>query len=377
MLMNDNVAFLTKLVQTDSANDHEEAIAHLLQEKLASAGITSKLIPYAPGRSNLVAEIGSGDDILVFEGHQDTVSLGNPKEWTYPALGAEIHAGELYGRGSADMKSGLAAMVLALIRLKKAGFTGHVRLLATVGEEYGAMGADQLLAAGYADDISGLIVGEPTSLKVLFGHAGSLNYKIISHGKSAHSSEPQRGVNAVEKLVDFIVAERHAFDDVPVDPVIGPLAHSVTVLQAGDQVNTIPDLAVAAGNIRPTPSFRNDAVIQRLQDIVTKLNAWGDGTLEFSLTHSFLPVISKKDGRLVTAANKAITTVLGRPAELAIIHAATDASVYTKSKHAFETIIYGPGSMSIAHQIDEHVNVQDYQQAIGTYEQIARDYFAN
>ena len=84
-----------------------------------------------------------------------------------------------------------------MIRLKKTGFTGHVRLLATVGEEYGAMGADQLLAAGYADDISGLIVGEPTSLKVLFGHAGSLNYKIISHGKSAHSSEPQRGVNAI------------------------------------------------------------------------------------------------------------------------------------------------------------------------------------
>lgn len=373
--MDEDTAFLTKLVQTDSANDHEAAIAKLIQKKLATAGIESKLIDYAPGRTNLVAEIGSGDDILVFEGHEDTVALGNPQEWTYPALGAEIHDGEMYGRGSADMKSGLAAMVLAMMRLKKSGFTGHLRLMATVGEEYGAMGADQLLQAGYADDISGLVVGEPTSLKVLFGHAGSLNYKIISHGKSAHSSEPQRGVNAVEKLVDFIVAERHAFDDVPVDPVIGPLAHSVTVLKAGEQVNTIPDLAVAAGNIRPTPSFKNDAVIERLERLVKKLNATGSGQLEFSLTHSFLPVISKKDGRLVTAAQAAIQETLGRPAELAIIHAATDASVYTKSKNPFETIIYGPGSMGIAHQIDEHVNVADFQHAVGTYEAIAKTYF--
>ncbi|MFT8411547.1 MAG: ArgE/DapE family deacylase [Schleiferilactobacillus perolens] len=374
--MSDDIDFLTQLVQTDSANDHEAAVSKLIQAKLAAAGIESQIIPYVDGRTNLVAEIGSGDRILAFEGHQDTVSLGNSKEWTYPPLGAEIHDGEMYGRGSADMKSGLAAMVLAMIRLKASGFAGHLRLMATVGEEYGAMGAYQLADQGYADDISALIVGEPTSLKILFGHAGSLNYKIIAHGKSAHSSEPQRGINAVEKLVDYIVAERHAFDDAPIDPVIGSLAHSVTVLQAGDQVNTIPDLAVASGNIRPTPAFPNEQVISRIKTLITKLNAAGNGTLEFNLTHSFLPVISKKDGHLVTAANKAVTSVLGRPAKLAIIHAATDASVYTRSKNKFETIIYGPGSMSIAHQIDEHVNVQDYLQAIETYTAMAQHYFA-
>ncbi|MFD1392901.1 ArgE/DapE family deacylase [Lacticaseibacillus jixianensis] len=371
--------FLQELVQIDTstATTNESAVARVIQKKLAAAGIDSKLIPYAEGRDNLVAEFGDGQPIFVFTGHQDVVNTGDLSKWTYPPFAAHIENGRLYGRGASDMKSGLAAEVLAFIALKQSGFAHHVRLLLTIGEEYGAMGAQQLTDAGYADDIAAMLVGEPTAGKIEFGHAGSYNYKVKSYGKSAHSSLPALGTNAIVKLTDFILAERTLFDDVPVDPVIGPLVHSVTVLKAGDQVNTIPDYAELAGNIRPTPSFMNEKVTARLQEAVAKIDAAGAGNLKFELTHTFYPVLTPTDSKLVTRANEAIESVSGKKLALTISHGATDASDFTKSKNKFETIIYGPGDedKNLSHQINEYVSLDRYHTVIKEYEAIVRHYF--
>ena len=377
--MDEATAFLQQLVQIDTstATTNESQVAHVIQQKLAAAGIDSKLIPYAKNRDNLVAEFGTGKPIFAFTGHQDVVNVGDLSKWTYPPFEAHIEDGKLYGRGASDMKSGLAAEVLAFIALKQSGFDHHVRLILTIGEEYGAMGAQQLTDAGYADDIDALLVGEPTAGKIEYGHAGSYNYKVKSYGKSAHSSLPALGTNAIVKLTDFIVAERHLFDDAPVDPVIGPLVHSVTVLKAGDQVNTIPDYAELAGNIRPTPSFINEKVTARLQDAVAKIDAKGDGSLKFELTHTFYPVLTPTDSKLVTRANEAIESVSGSKLPLTVSHGATDASDFTKSKNKFETIIYGPGNEDkmLSHQVNEYVSLDRFHTVIKEYEAIARHYF--
>lgn len=371
--MQEETTFLTQLIQTDTANGHEAAVAALIAAKLAEHGIPSTQLEYAPGRNNLIAELNpdAPGKTLCLSGHQDTVALGDPDKWTDAPLSAAVHDGVLYGRGAADMKSGLAAMVFALIRLHDAGFAGHVKFLATIGEEYGAMGARQLTQAGYANDIDGLVIGEPTLPQLIYGHCGSLNYKVIAHGKSVHSSMPQDGVNAVSLLTDFIVAERTAFDDAPADPVLGPLVHSVTVVRGGEQVNTIPDYAELAGNIRPIPTFNNDQVIARLQSLCRELSAQSDGQLEFELTHSFVPVVTSTDSPLVKAADAAITAVTGAPAKHDIIHGATDASEFVLSGREFDTVIYGPGAWDAAHMIDESVRLTDFADAITTYVKIA------
>lgn len=376
--MNEQTEFLTQLIQTDTQNGNEAAVAKLLAAKLDEHGIASQQLPYAPGRNNLIAELNPdvSGKTLVLSGHQDTVAIGDREKWTHDPLGAEIVDGKLYGRGAADMKSGLAAMVFALIRLKESGFAGHVRFMATIGEEYGAMGARQLTTNGYADDIDGLVIGEPTMPNIIFAHSGSFNYKIKAYGKSVHSSRPEKGINALELLTDYVVAERHAFDDAPEDPVLGPIVHSVTIAQVGGQVNTIPDYGEVAGNIRPVSTFNNAQVIARLKEVVAKLNAHSQGRLEFELTHSFVPVKTSEKSPLVTAADQAIASVTAHQAPHDIIHGATDASEFTKSINHFDTIIYGPGAWTMAHMDNEFVPLADFEHAIQIYEQIARNFCA-
>jgi Acetylornithine deacetylase/Succinyl-diaminopimelate desuccinylase and related deacylases len=113
------IDILTHLVQIDSANDHEKMIADYLEKLLTDHGITVKQVETSPGRNNLIAELGEPDATPVFAlaGHMDTVSFGNVDDWAHGPLSAEIHGDRLYGRGSADMKGSLAAMVIAMIDL--------------------------------------------------------------------------------------------------------------------------------------------------------------------------------------------------------------------------------------------------------------------
>lgn len=378
--LDEATTLLQQLIQlnTDTANGHESTVADVLEQLFTDAGIATKRIPFAEGRDNLVAEFGEGSPVFAFGGHEDVVNPGDLSKWQYPPFSAAIEGDRLYGRGASDMKSGLVAMALAFIHLKQSGFPHHVRFIATVGEEYGAPGSRQLTELGYADDLDALVLGEPTGNVIEFGHAGSYNYEITSQGQAVHSSIPNQGINATTKLVDFAVAERTAFDDAPVDPVLGPLVHSVTILKAGDQVNTIPGSARLAGNIRPTKAFTNEQVTARLQEVVQAISDKGPGTLEFHLTHSFYPVVTAKDGRLVTTANAGIAAASGQPVPLATFSGATDASEFTKSSNQFETIIFGPGNEdgNVSHQVNEYVSLTRFHQAINEYEQIARHYFA-
>lgn len=374
--MNEQTEFLIQLIQTNSENGNEAAISRLIADKLRAHGITSTLVPYTDDRTNLVAELNpdAPGKTLCLSGHQDTVLIGDRTKWHHDPFAAEIEDGVLYGRGAADMKSGLAAMVFALIQLHDQHFAGHVRFMATVGEEYGAMGARQLTQAGYANDIDALVIGEPTLPNIIHAHSGSFNYKIIARGKSAHSSMPELGVNALSLLTDFIVAERHAFDDAPADPVVGKLVHSVTIAKAGSQVNTIPDYGEVAGNIRPVPTFDNEHVIERLKEICAKLNAKSAGTLTFELTHSFRPVSTPADAPIVAALQAAVKTQTGKAAPLDIIHGATDASEFTLANRQLPTVIYGPGAWDQAHMIDEHVALRDFEDAINVYANLARNF---
>lgn len=133
----------------------------------------------------------------------------------------------MYGRGTDDMKSGLAAMTLALIHLKQSGFAHPLRFMATVGEEFGAMGARQLTEQGYADDLAGLVVGEPTNKLLKYAHGGTVNYEIDSEGVSVHSSRPEKALTQLKGWWHFLLANR--------TPLIRPLmiltlVHSATPL---------------------------------------------------------------------------------------------------------------------------------------------------
>ncbi|MEE6665275.1 ArgE/DapE family deacylase [Limosilactobacillus fermentum] len=372
---------LSDLVKINSVNGNELEVANYLRRLFEQHGLMADVQPFGEQRANLIVEVGAGKPILGITGHMDTVALGDEGKWRHAPLSATIEGDRLYGRGAADMKSGLAAQVIALIELVESGtLTGHVRFIATAGEEYGTPGANRLEEAGVAKDLDALVVGEPTSGNVIYAHSGSYNYRIVSTGQAVHSSEPERGQNALEPLVDFALAERDLFFDVPDDPCLGPLKHSVTIIQGGEQVNTIPDYAELRGNIRPTLRFDNDHVTARLQAAVDRLNQEGAAHLTLEVLHSWRPVASDPDGdfvkRALQASQEAFAKYPGHATPgLGVIHGATDASVFVKHHHDLPVILLGADDWNISHQVNEYTTLSSFEATIEAYKRLIPAFF--
>ena len=277
------VEMLQDIIRMRTENDRETEVAVYLQKLLKAHGIESQLVEFEPGRSNLVAEIqnGASDKVLGLSGHMDVVKAGNHDLWQHDPYAAEIVDGKLYGRGATDMKGGLMALVIAMIHAKEhQNFNGTIRLLATVGEETGEPGARQLSDLGYADDLNGILVAEPFNNRILYMHGGSYNYKIKSHGISAHSSTPQKGQNAIQHLRDFMVAIQAKLDPIIAkyeNKHLGRTIHSVTLIEGGVQLNSIPEYAEYQANARTIPEFDNDKLTALIKETVEELNGLDKG----------------------------------------------------------------------------------------------------
>ncbi|GAY73879.1 ArgE/DapE family deacylase [Lentilactobacillus kosonis] len=375
----EKIDILRHLVEINSVNGNELSISKYISEKLAEHGIGSEIDEFGDNRANLVAEIGDGTDkrVLAFEGHQDTVALGDETKWTHEPLKFTLVGDQAYGRGTADMKSGLAAQIIALIELTEhhIPITGKLRFIATAGEEYGTPGANRLNEQGIAKDISAMVVGEPTGGEVIFAHSGSLNYQIKSYGKAVHSSTPEQGINAINGIVKYINREASLFDDIKQDEYLGPVKHSVTLIKGGDQVNIIPEYAEIYGNIRPTLKFPNNQVIDRIQQVIAEINETTDYQLEFSLIHNFYPVETNPNNEFIKlVVETAELDYVDRKSKLSIINGATDASVFIQSNSDMPVVILGPDAWDKAHQVDEFTTLTSFFETINTYEEIAKKY---
>ncbi|MCT3573233.1 ArgE/DapE family deacylase [Levilactobacillus brevis] len=376
----EQIQILQHLISINSVNDHEADVAAYIQQLFADHGITSQIIPYADGRANIIAEIGDATSAQVFAlaGHLDTVATGDVADWKFDPFSAHIVDNQLYGRGAADMKSGLAAMVITLINLAdhQTPLTGRLRFIGTVGEENGAMGSRMLTEKGVADDLTAMVIGEPTGGNLVYAHNGSLNYHVYSRGVGAHSSMPEKGINAITNLIKYVTAEATAFDDAPVSPELGPLVHSVTVFNGGEQVNSIPAKAELQGNIRPIPEFDNTAVIHRLHETVDRLNQEPGVDLALHVDYSFKPIISAKDSPLVQTTKAIADQEFGHAIDLQVIHGATDASEFTKSSHDFPVIVYGAGKWDAAHALNESVDLDEFRHVQHVYQQLVEKFLS-
>ena len=371
---------LKDLIQINSVNGNEIDVAAYLAKLFEQYGFKTEIDAFGDRRANLIVEFGSDSSkrVLGVTGHMDTVAIGNRNNWHHDPFGAETQGDRLYGRGAADMKSGLAAQVIALIELKESGWQpdGKIRFVATAGEEYGTPGANRLEERGIAKDLDALIVGEPTGGNIVYATSGSYNYQVICKGRSAHSSMPERGVNAVSGLARFIELEDRLFDNVPLDQYLGSVKHSITILKAGDQVNTIPDHAELRGNIRPTRAFDNQKVTQRLNQAIDYLNQTTDYQLSLNILNDWWPIATDPQNELVKLALTASKNSYQKDPELTIINGATDASVFVKHRPELPVIVLGADEWSRAHQVDEYTTWSSYFATISAYQTIMRDFFA-
>ncbi|MDJ1112555.1 ArgE/DapE family deacylase [Macrococcus sp. S115] len=396
----EKVKILSDVIAIKSVNDNELSMCEYLQKLLSQYNIESTIEKINKSRANLIAEIGEGKPVLAFSGHMDVVSEGNSENWKYDPFEMTEEDGKLYGRGTADMKSGLVAMVIAMIEINNANLLqkGTIRLLATAGEEMEQKGSAQLYSNGYMDDVDALIIAEPSESMIAYAHKGSMNFRVTSRGKSSHSSAPFMGQNAIKPLIEVIREVENEFNHVLKDvefkvldfsslsdkvkkefnieissESLGSAILTNTIIQGGNQVNSIPEHAVAEFNARTVPEFDNDKMKQLFNKIIEKHNKEGNLSLDIDLD---LPsVATNENNRLVTLTKKHGENHLNMNLLVAPTMGVTDASNLLKDKDEnFPFVMFGPGNPSLAHQTNEYVEQEKYIKFIEIFKQTALDY---
>lgn len=374
----EKIQFLEDILAIESDHGNEKAVADRIRQELEAAGIASEEVEYAEGRNNLVATLGEGERVLGFTGHLDVVPPGEMAGWaTRPFVPIEKN-GKIYGRGASDMKSGLAAMVLALIELKQSNAIpdGQIKLLATVGEETGLLGAGQLTKLGFASDVEALIVGEPTDKNIVYAHKGIIDYTVTAQGKSAHSSLPETGLNAIDLLLRFYNAMMDAFGKFTQEnPVLGRFTYSNSMISGGIQANVVPDKASFTANLRTIPEISNHHLIDVLENVVQEINRQvPEGSLALTVDQDNPPVFSDPESHLVRLARQEMKYVYKVDANIAGVPGATDAAEFIKGNKDMQIIVLGPGNTTL-HQVNEYVDTEDFLTMCEVYKAIAEQYF--
>jgi len=339
-----------------------------LEQILAGAGLETTLQRFAPERANLIARIGSVESTkspLCFTGHVDTVPLGNAP-WSVDPFGGEIIDGKMYGRGSTDMKCGVAAFVAAI-----GNMAGQLKescgavLVITAGEEIGCEGAFNLARAGILGHAGAIVVAEPTSNAPLVGHKGALWLRLMLKGVTAHGSMPHLGVNAAIKAARTITAlESFQFNVAP-HPQLGSPTLNVGTVRAGLNVNSVPDLAEIGIDIRSIPGLDHSRIQEHL-----RAELGDDIALEPILDVG--AVWTDPSSPWVKEVYGIVSEVTGQQAgsEPQTAPYFTDASALTPAFGNPPTIILGPGEAAKAHQTDEFCSVQRVREATDIYSRI-------
>ncbi|KRK87490.1 ArgE/DapE family deacylase [Lentilactobacillus sunkii] len=375
------IDILSNLISIQSVNDNEARVADYISslfEPYKNKGVKIERVTYAPKRDNLVVTIGEGKRILGFSGHEDVVDAGDLESWGSDPFVATVRDGKLYGRGATDMKSGLAAVIIAMLdMLEDDSVPRKIKLFATVGEETGEYGAAQLAHEGYADGLDGLIISEPGNAmsEVGFTSKGVIDYIITSIGKGAHSSQPERGINAIDHLIDFankVKPLMATFDKV--DPVLGKLTHVQSIFNGGEQINSVPAKAIMKGNIRTIPEYPNQVIFDALGDLVDKLNRKSgyNLTIEYSFPEEAMPGDENSD--FIKLIKKVHDEMFEKPLIANGQTGASDGSEFLHAKGDFSIALLGPGN-NTSHQSNEYVEVDVYHKSVEFYKQLAKEFF--
>lgn len=378
------IAFTQALVRVRSVNDPDAGIAEgqaaaLVEAKMRSFGWEPQITEVAPGRPNVIAIIEGGRPgrTLMFEGHTDVVTEGELTEWTFDPYGAEIRDGKLLGRGSADMKSGVAAMIYAARAVQLAGpFAGRIVVGALADEEGMMLGAKAFSATDLAGEVDGAIICEPEDGEVCNVSKGAIRMRIQITGKMAHGAMPQHGRNPipvaaviVSKLLELqqSLNDKHGTHALLGDNYITP-----TVINANNfaQINVIPRRCELAVDVRTTTDIDHEILLDRMHAIIDKAATDQNCAAAMEIIDDRPPVDTPNDSPVVAALFAAHQAINGVDPEYGGVPGTTDGTILTRDAK-IPTVVYGPGDKWIAHQANEWVAVDDIVRFAHVYAEAA------
>ena len=358
----------------------ESAAADFVAEVLEETGLEPFIEPVAEGRPNVIADwCGTGFDAetsktLMFEGHTDVVTEGDPSTWSYPPFSAEIVGGRLYGRGSADMKAGVAAAICATQAVMKIApeLAGRIRLGFVADEEGMMLGIKGFIERGWADGVDGAVICEPEELELCLFQKGAMRVGVTFHGVMSHGAMPYAGVNPIPALADFIQGVRDL--EAREQTRLGEHEHlglpwcTPTIIRApkgGEgQLNVMPETAYLTLDVRTVPGQEHETLFRSLEELGRGVEREGlEVSLELIEERPWTE--TPKDDPLVGALEGA-HEVLGKAPRYGGVPGATDGT-FLHAWAGVPIVTVGPGDRLIPHKRDEWVEVSEIVEATRLY----------
>lgn len=333
-----------------------------------------------PGRQNIIVTIDSGKKgpCLMLEGHMDVVSEGNPDLWRYDPFGAVIEDGKIYGRGSCDMKAGLAVNLLTAKAMLTSGvaFKGKLRLGLVCDEEDLMLGIQDYIKQGHADDVDACLVSEPEENMLCLSMKGALRAVVRVKGKMSHGAMPLTGINPSLRMARIILAfeayEASQIDRYGEDEYLGWPSVTFTVVQSppeGEpaQLNVMPAESMAYVDIRTIPGQDHQVIKQQLQRILDRL---AQEDPDFNATLEFIadkPIVSMgKQEPIVRISARAYQDITGQEPVYNGVSGATDGT-YLRDLKGIPCLVNGPGPRHLPHQLDEYVEIDELVESLQIY----------
>ena len=369
----DVVALTKELVSFETLNPpgNEVEICAFLEDLLQKAGFETAIISFGEKRRNVVAKIGgnSGKPPLGFTGHIDTVPLG-AGEWTVDPYAGVIKDSRLYGRGSCDMKGGVAAAICAALSLGARLKDGPgLTLLITGGEETGSEGAKHLIGnAIVKQGIGALVVAEPTDLVPLSGHKGAFWVKAVCKGRTAHGSMPDKGDSAILKASRAILKLNEFTYGVSDHEYLGSPSLNVGTMKGGININSVADYAEFTIDLRTLPGQCHKSLLIRLSEFL------GDEVVLTPLV-DLLGVWTERADPWFGTVEDIVSSITGQRHGVSTVSYFTDASVLTPYYDGVPTVILGPGSPQNAHIVDEYCELSQLEQAVNIYRTLILNWY--
>ena len=371
--MIDPVELASRLVRFDTVNPpgrERECVEHLAA-LLERNGFRIRLVPLGDMRASLVARRGTPrGKPLVFTGHVDVVPLGTRK-WSSDPFGGEISGGRVHGRGSSDMKGGVAAFVAAAVaETARVADEMEVVLIITAGEETGCQGASSIVAADLQGTAGALVVCEPTANVPYVGHKGALWLRAVAEGITAHGSMPEKGDNAVYKAARAVTRLACFHFGTDAHPVLGEPTINVGTFHGGLNINSVPDRAEIEIDLRTIPAIDHGKL---RRDITAHM----EEDLHIETLIDLPGIWTSPQTPWVERVDRIVSKITGAAPELKTATYFSDASVLVPALDGVPTLILGPGEPHLAHQTDEWCSVERIQLATVIYREMIADWAAN
>lgn len=352
-----------QLVRFRSVNPpgDELEIATYIADILDGEGFEVDLPRHSPTRASLIARLkGTGElPALLYCGHLDVMPIGS-EDWQHGTFDGELADGSLWGRGSSDMKSGLAAMIEAarVLQYSRDRLRGDLLLLFTADEEVGGLGAAELATRDDLVPAQALVICEPTYNEVIVAEKGQLWLEITTHGKAAHGSMPQLGNNAIMMMVALLSGLEQLGMPTQEHPLLGKATRNVGTIQGGLRTNVVPERCVATVDQRSLPGQDHQAAVEQVEQVLEQLRRRQPGfQATVKVVSDLAPVETPPDDPIVQQFCDVVGEIIGtRPMPRGVPYT-TDAPFLVPVLNA-PMIICGPGDPGLAHQPDEHVEVR-------------------